>query len=321
MASTNSDQENVLLPSDEESPSAPLPAGRLPIKALLAAGLCLAAAGLAGAAVMRKQATHAPPKIRPPWADTISLAKETGVNFDFGSEECNNNLEAQHKEATETGRKLIGQQGELPDCKDSEQFCRVKATISGAHKMSQTGCFPITCKQENVLKAFENIRTLTMPDGTVVPHSDVHVTCVKNVSELPKERKKWKTYLSQECHDRIEALEKEVEESEESGRKPETENEVPVCKDDQGLCIVDITPAQGHPHFRKVQDSHCFPAICKQENIQKGLLEDIALANVFQELKADLDFHCYGLQGAGIRLSSLSFSVVASGSLIFIASI
>jgi len=79
MAAARSDQENGLLQGDEGSPSDPPPAGRFPIKVSLAVGLCVFAAGLAGAAIMGRPAARAPTEIKHHW-DAIGLDEASVPN-------------------------------------------------------------------------------------------------------------------------------------------------------------------------------------------------------------------------------------------------
>lgn len=183
MAAANFDQESVLLPSDEGSHSAAPPAGRLPIKAALAVGLCVVAAGLAGAAVMVSQrpAAAAPTKIRHPWAVTglneyqhkhMSQIKHlwavTGLMGQFKSkhlsQECKDKIDALEKEAEEEGRTghhvdHKREPDKMLDCKESEQACTVNLTINygGEVNMCDSRCFPTICKKENMAKELEDV--------------------------------------------------------------------------------------------------------------------------------------------------------------------
>lgn len=185
MASTNNDQENVLLPSDEESPSAPPPPrGRLPIKALLAVGLCLAAAGLAGAVVMGRQADRAPPMIKHPSADLVSLGWEK-----YLSEECNDALEALEKEADRTSRKHeTMNKTDVVHCRANEQACLVDFVGKSTKKVCDNPsdclfewtmwkCFPNACKEENIRNGMQENQRDQISKSTGIEYRSLTVDC------------------------------------------------------------------------------------------------------------------------------------------------
>jgi hypothetical protein len=147
MAAANSDQESGLLPSDKGSPSAPPPAVRLPIKAPLAVGVCVFAAGLAGAVMMGRPANRAPTKIKHLWAAT-SLHE-----FRYCPTECQELLEALVTEAEDEGRAHEVGGEETADCKkESEQWCTIGFSMfSNTIRISK--CFPMTCKEDDIFKS------------------------------------------------------------------------------------------------------------------------------------------------------------------------
>jgi len=145
MAAANSDQENVLLPNDEGSPSVTPPQKRLAIKSLLFVGICVAAASLAGAVVMGRPIARAPAKIRPPWNIT-GLSDETMA-------ECTKHFS---KECCILMTELMEESAGAPfpptsECKASEKKCSLTLNMDESD-FKQTMCMPNACKQSNIVK-------------------------------------------------------------------------------------------------------------------------------------------------------------------------
>jgi hypothetical protein len=272
MAAASSDQENGLLQCDERNPSAPPPAGRLPIKVPLAVGLCVFAAGLAGAVIMGRPAARVPTKIKNPWA-AISMN-----GFQYISTECQTLLEALEQEAEEEGRVHEGGPGETAaDCKETEQICTAGFGIFG-EVQEMTKCFPITCKQANIFKELEANMADSPPEAEV---TGLDVSCVvageaeedeagEGGNLLERVRDASKEYLSDECTELLDALEKEAEEE---GRKHEVDprsGETLDCKASEQACTVTFSM-----YGESISGSKCFPATCKPDNIFKGIEEEM----------------------------------------------
>jgi len=150
MAAANSDQENVLLPNDEGSPRATPPKRQLAIKALLIAGLCVAAAGLAGAVVMLRPVARTPTTTTTTTAPTSDCSDM--INCEHLTEECCRLMNQLICEESE-GRTIhaIGDEDTL-ECKDSEKRCSLSSTMHGMD-FKQSMCIPDVCKEGNMLTA------------------------------------------------------------------------------------------------------------------------------------------------------------------------
>jgi len=183
MAAASSDQENGLLQG--EAP----PAGRLPIKVPLALGLCVFAAGLAGAVMMEKPAARAPTTVKHPWG---------AISLQHVSQDC---LDLHHEifqDAQKSGRVIQIAEGEgLPpaegplDCKEeSEQVCTATVTTDCSAFPSDQPCIktptvlkvctPDICKEENIVKEYEDMFSGPYTSG-------VDVSCVASVEEMEED--------------------------------------------------------------------------------------------------------------------------------------
>jgi len=248
------DVETARILREEGGPYSP-PERRLPIKAVLSVGLCVAAAGLAGAAVTVRSAARAPARQEHPWA--FVQADEAGKKY--LTEECSDLLHALEEEAEDTGRTT--HQGEEVECKDSEQICTAAFTIGGFSE-AHPKCFPVVCQEVNILRGIQE-------DMPPILH-DLTVTCAEPGKPTtsggadPEPDKPWKKYLTQECHESLDALEKEAEDTGRTHQGEEVE-----CKDSEQICTARFTK-DGFSEARP----KCFPVVCQEVNILRGLQED-----------------------------------------------
>jgi len=243
------DVETARILREEGGPYSP-PERRLPIKAVLSVGLCVAAAVLAGAAVTVRSAARAPAGQEHPWAFVQAWKK-------YLTEECSDRLHALEEEAKDTGRTHPGEEVE---CKDSEQICTMRFTIGGFSE-AHPKCFPAVCQEVNILKGLQE---------DLPPVDDLNLTCAEPVEPTtsgeadPEPDLPWKKYLTQECHESLDAL----EEAEDTGRThPGEEVE---CKDSEQICTMRVTKGGFSEAYPK-----CFPVVCQEVNILRGLQEDL----------------------------------------------
>ena len=145
------------------------------MKAPLVVGLCIFAAGLAGAVVAGRPAARAPTKVWHPWA-AVRLQEEH--EFEYLSEECQDLLEALEEEAEEQGRthEVDSSGSGTLDCKTSEQACTFHFSMYGEN-INASKCFPAVCKQENMFKELEADMEDVPEDAEL---SGLNVTCVSS---------------------------------------------------------------------------------------------------------------------------------------------
>lgn len=163
-------------------------------------------------------------------------------------------------------------------CLKPEQTCTASYVVEGlkegiveglkegiAGRLSVPKCFPASCKEADIVKGLEEGIAADMPQI-----SGLRVTCMD-------EWKGWAKYMSDECYDLLETLEREAVAE---GRAHISENGTADCKHPEQTCTVNqtLSPSAHSPDLPtgRVSTQLCMPAICKEANIRKGLEEIFA---------------------------------------------
>jgi hypothetical protein len=280
MAAASSDQENGLLQGDQGSPSAPPPAGRFPIKVALTVGLCVFAAGLAGAVMMEKSAARAQTNIK------------HASSLQFVSPACAIVHLQLVSKATQEGRTIQAIDAETLDCQEeSEQVCTISATldIAGITGNDFSQCAPKICTQNDVFQLhYRNM--LSMGAVGQMAISGLHVSSGTSAKETPEEPTEQEAAdeddgpiiedededdgpiidQSEDCKTLLEALEKEAEEEGRNHEVDPSSGETLECKESELACAVVFSM-----YGEDVNQAKCFPAACTQETIFKDIEEEM----------------------------------------------